>query len=195
MNCFKRFWLGIIFLSLFITGCSRQSVEINRKAVHIVSKGEIRVVGLTIDTSFARGRQAREIPPFFHDTFESGILETVPDRINNNQLCVFIMKPDSPDFTYFMGVEISKNAQVPEGFKEITLSSAKYASMKIIKRGNADVSAAFKYLLKEWSSTSGYSIAKTPAYIYYDEQFSKIYQNKGYKGNPPATLFVPIVPK
>lgn len=176
-------------------GCGRQYKQDGKNEVKIVSKNAIRAIGLTIKTTFQQNRQATEVPKFFHDTFESGILDTIDGRINKNQLCIFLINPNSPDFSYFMGVEVNEHTKTPQEFTEHNLGSNLYASLEIIKRGNKDVMEAFKYILEEWMPESGYKPGKAPAFIYYDDRFIESYKRYGYKNDPPATIFIPVVPK
>lgn len=66
-----------IFLvyGLLIISCVSQHKTDSIKKVNVVNKKSIRAVGVTLKTSFAFGKQEKEVPPFFHKTFESKILE------------------------------------------------------------------------------------------------------------------------
>jgi predicted transcriptional regulator YdeE len=93
----------------------------------------MHVIGLTLHTSFNDGRNKTEIPPFFHKVLEEGLLDRVPDRLNANQLCVFKMERNNPDFDYTMGVEVSKADGLPESMALIRLPAAKYVTVKNCK--------------------------------------------------------------
>jgi predicted transcriptional regulator YdeE len=160
----------------------------------IIDKPEMTVVGITLKTSFKDNRNKTEIPPFFHHVLEEGKLEKVPDRINSNQLCVFEMKKDNPDFNYTMGVEVSKTENAPTEMTKLVLPASKYVGIKIIKRGPEDVGMAFGYIYKEFIPNSIYIPTGEPAFIYYDNEFFSIYDKKGYAGNPLATVYVPVKP-
>lgn len=160
----------------------------------IVEKFGMKIVGFTLKTSFKYERHKTEIPPFFHKVLKEGKLESVKDRLNSNQLCVFEMKKDNPDFNYTMGVEVNKINTIPENMNSLTLPVSKYVAIKIIKRGPEDVGKAFGYIFKEWIPNSVYIPTGEPAYIYYDDEFFSIYNEKGYEGNPLATVYVPIKP-
>jgi len=160
----------------------------------IIEKPEMIVVGITLKTSFTDDRNKTEIPPFFHHVLEDGKLEQVSDRINSNQLCVFEMKKDNPDFNYTMGVEVSKTEKAPKEMTKLKLPASKYVAIKIIKRGPEDVGRAFGYIYKEFIPNSIYIPTGEPAFIYYDDEFFSIYNEKGYGGNPLATVYVPIKP-
>jgi len=160
----------------------------------IIEKPEMNVVGITLKTSFKDDRNKTEIPPFFHHVLEEGKLENVPDRLNTNQLCVFEMKKDNPDFNYTMGVEVSKTENAPAGMTQLKLPASKYVAIKIIKRGPEDVGQAFGYIYKEFIPNSIYIPTGEPAYIYYDDEFFSIFNEKGYAGNPLATVYVPVKP-
>jgi AraC family transcriptional regulator len=158
----------------------------------IIEKPAMKVVGITLETSFKHERNKTEIPPFFHKVLEEGKLESVPDRINSCQLCVFEMNKDNPDFRYTMGVEVSESDDAPKEMSVMFLPASKYVTIRIIKRGPEDVGKAFAYIYKEWIPNTIYIPTGKPAFIYYDDDFFRIYNEHGYAGNPEATVFVPI---
>jgi AraC family transcriptional regulator len=160
----------------------------------IISKPEMAIVGITLKTSFTDDRNKTEIPPFFHHVLNEGKLETVPNRLNASQLCVFGMRKDNPDFDYTMGVEVSETSGSPHEMTRLTLPASKYVAIKIIKRGPEDVGKAFGYIYKEFIPNSIYVPTGEPAFIYYDDEFFSIFNTKGYAGNPLATVYVPIKP-
>ena len=172
---------------------TQQQGKDTMKTVNIVSKDETHIIGLVLHTSFKDGRQAQEIPPFFHDVVEKKTLDIVSNRLNENQVCIFRMKKGSPDFDYIMGVEVSSTENIPEGMESLTLPKSEYAAMPVVKRGNADVLKGFTYLLEEWLPRSDYiQELKKLGFIYYDERFLPIFREQGYAGNPVAELYVPV---
>ena len=187
--------LILVSIGILATACTTKPESEPERTVKLVEKKQIRAIGVAIQTSFAEDRQAREVPPFFHKIWESKILDAIPGRLNQNHLCVFVMNPQSPDFTYFMGVEVDTNAAVPTGFIEMILPPQEYAAMEIQKRGNSDVKDGFGFLMENWIPKANYQAAPAPAFIYYDERFTRIFEADGYAGSPPATLFAPILPK
>jgi len=191
----KKNFHSTLVTALPAPGCSGQVRQDEGNDVKIVKKNNIRAIGLTIRTTFAQNKQAEDIPRFFHDTFESGILDSVKGRVNNSQLCIFIMKPQSPEFIYFMGVEADEKALIPEGFTELNLSANQYASVEIVKKGNSDVVKGFKHILEKWLPKSDYKAVNSPAFIYYDEKFIESYKKYGYKKNPSAAIFIPVALK
>jgi AraC family transcriptional regulator len=166
----------------------------NKMETKIIEKPEMTVVGITLKTSFKDDRNKTEIPPFFHHVLEEGKLEKLPNRLNTNQLCVFEMKKDNPDFNYTMGVEVSITTNAPHEMTKLKLPASKYVAIKIIKRGPEDVGRAFGYIYKEFIPNSIYIPTGEPAFIYYDDEFFSIFNEKGYAGNPLATVYVPIKP-
>lgn len=159
----------------------------------IVYKPEMNITGLILHTSFKDDRSKREIPPFFHSVLDEKKLDSVPGRINGNQLCVFNIKRDNPDFDYLMGVEVSEKV-ILTGMEHIHLSASKYATLKIVKRGPEDVGKAFEFIFKKWIPKSVYIPTGAPAFIYYDQDFFSVFNEKGYQGNPLATVYVPVKP-
>ncbi len=166
----------------------------NKMETKIIEKPEMTVVGITLKTSFKDDRNKTEIPPFFHNVLEERKLELVPDRLNTNQLCVFEMKKGNPDFNYTMGVEVATTKNAPYELTKLNLPASKYVAIKIIKRGPEDVGKAFGYIYKEFIPNSIYIPTGAPAFIYYDDDFFSVYNEKGYAGNPWATVNVPIKP-
>jgi AraC family transcriptional regulator len=171
-----------------------EKVNIGKMDVAIVEKADMLVVGFTLNTSFKDDRNKKEIPRFFHDVLEGGKLSLVPERANNHQLCVFEMEKDNPNFNYTMGVEVGKTGDLPADMAQLALPASIYVTLKTVKRGPEDVGKAFGYLYKEWIPNSVYIPTGKPAYIYYDEEFFNIFNEKGYEGNPLATVYVPVKP-
>jgi len=158
----------------------------------IISKKEITVIGVLLNTSFKNGRFQKEIPSFFHMVYKEKKLKNVPNKKNNNQLCIFRIKKDSPDFDYIMGVEVKNYNVIPAGMECITLPASKYVEMEIIKKGYDDVGAAFKYLYEEWIPANNYEQGDSCGFIYYDKRFFSVYDRYGYEGNPKAVVYVPL---
>ena len=161
--------------------------------VEIKSVEKKEVVAFVIHTTFVKNRQAEEIPPFFHKVMEENTLESVPNRINSNQICVFDKRQNSPEFDYYMGVEVSNKNDVPEGMGTITIPDCKFATTSFIKRGNPDALKAFMFLTEKWIPENGYEQNfDAPAFIYYDDRFIPIFKEKGYEGNPIAEIYIPV---
>lgn len=162
-------------------------------SVQIISKEEMKITGLILKTTFVQNRQAEEIPPFFHKIMELKILKNVPNRVNSNQICVIDRKADSPEFDYYMGVEVINYNEIPEGMVTITIPESKYAVTSFIKKGNKDVLGAVKFITEKWMPENGYiEDHQKPACIYYEESFISGYEEKGYDGNLTAQVFIPV---
>ncbi len=192
------FFILLAGIYLFLNATNKPGIKTTKTNSQmepkVIVKPEMVVYGISLKTSFANGRNKKEIPPFFHHVLEEGRLEMVSGRLNSNQLCVFEMKKDNPDFFYTMGVEVSGVSQLPEGMTKIKLPASKYIAVKIIKRGPEDVGNAFGFIYKEYIPNSIYIPTGEPAFIYYDDEFFSIYNEKGYAGNPLATVYVPVKP-
>ena len=163
--------------------------------IKIVKKDDIKAVGITLSTSFREGKSKKDIPPFFHKTLHEGTLDIVQNRINQNLMCIFMVKPNSPDFNYAITAEVSSVGDIPDGMSSFEFPSATYASVEIIKKGHNDVAPVFIYLLETWVAENGYIPAKQPGFIYYDDRFIPDYIKSGYSDKSIATIFVPIIKK
>ena len=205
----KIFTIAAIVLcsTLLLIFCEKAPEESNKNTkavavknmadldIKIVNKSDIQVVGITLSTSFKEGQSKKDIPPFFHKTLHEGTLENVPNKLNQNLMCVFLVKPDSPDFTYAIAKEVSSLENLPDGMMPLKLPASTYASVEIIKNGYNDVAPVFKYILEKWTVENGYLPAKQPGFIYYDDRFIPGYIESGYSDQSVATIFVPIVKK
>lgn len=162
--------------------------------VELIDTNEKLIVGPVLHTSFADNLQAREIPDFFHKIMEDGDLEAVPDRVDANQICAFVKPADSPEFDYYMGVEVESFDRIPAGMASLTIPACRCATTALVKRGNADVMAAMHYIMQHWMKANrlrpDFSL---PAFICYDDRFLPIFRKKGYAGNPVAQLYLPAV--
>lgn len=162
-------------------------------SVEVMHKKEMKIIGLVLKTTFMQNRQAEEIPPFFHEVMEAKTLKSVPNRANNNQICIIYRKPNSPEFDYYMGVEVDNYDEIPEGMETITIPTGNYAVTSFTKRGNKDVLMAAKYITEEWIPKNGHTEDhQKPGCIYYDEAFINGYEEKGYDGNLTAQIFIPV---
>lgn len=161
--------------------------------VKVVEKAEKKVVALVLHTTFAKNSQAQEIPPFFHETMEKGILDHVPNRIDANQICAIVLNPGSPEFDYYMGVEVSSFENVPQKMETLIIPDSKFAYTPFIKKGNPDVLEAFNYLTEKWIPENGYALKpNVPLFIYYDERFIPSFKEHGYDGTQIAEMNIPV---
>ena len=161
----------------------------------IVRREEMKVVGKCLHTSFLKGQSKKDIPDFFHNILEQKKLEGIPGRKNNNQLCIFRFKRDTPEFDYIMGTEVISSDNIPENMEFVYFPEIEYVSLKIIKRGHEDVGRAFKHIIEGWLPKSEYEMANIPGFIYYYQEFFSVFYKDGYAGNPSATVYVPIISK
>ncbi|MBN2126205.1 MAG: GyrI-like domain-containing protein [Deltaproteobacteria bacterium] len=163
-------------------------------SVEIKSIDEMKITALVLHNTFVGNRQAEEIPPFFHKVMAEETLEGVPNRVNSNQICAIDKKENSPEFDYYMGVEVSDYTDIPDGMEALTIPAGDYAVASFVKRGNADVLQAFGYITEKWIPENRYKQDyNVPVFIYYDERFIPVYKEKGYDGNPVAEIYIPVV--
>lgn len=200
----KSLIIGLtVLVVISISGCgldkqgtqskaSETIVENGKKyTIEIKTIEEKKVVAFLLKTSFAENRQAKEIPPFFHQVMEDRSLENVPNRLNDDQVCVLDRKGDL--FDYYMGVEVSNFENVPEGMKTYIIPASKYVVVSFIKRGNKDGLDVAGFTLNKWIPENGYTFNNGIApFMNYGKKFSQIYYEKGYAGNPVGEFWVAI---
>jgi len=101
------------------------------------------MTALLLHATLVENGEAKKIPPFFHKVMEDNTLESVPNRVNSNQICAIDEKENSPEVDYYMGVEASSYNDIPGGMTTLTIPASNYAVISFVKRGNADVLQAF----------------------------------------------------
>jgi predicted transcriptional regulator YdeE len=133
-----------------------------------------------------------DIPPFFHKTLHDGILNTIPNRTDKSLMCVFSVKPNSPELGYLIAAEIYEKDNVPKGMVDVILPAATYATTKIVKNGFDSVYPVLKYMREQWIAENGYVHAKQSEFVYYDDSFICSYLDSGYSDKSIATIYIPI---
>jgi predicted transcriptional regulator YdeE len=204
MKPFNKIFRMIMMMSLIgasMSACNSTSParETNETEsmydVKIVTREESEIVAFVLHTTFVGEQQARDVPPFFHNIMDNNLLESIPNRINKNHICLFDKKQDSPDFDYYMGVEIASIDSMPDNMKTFTIPETQYATTSFVKTGNADVMQAIMYVTEKWMPehhlTQNFNF---PVFINYDKEFISVYKSEGYAGKPIAKLYVPINP-
>lgn len=164
-----------------------------QQEIRIEHRSELCLVGKCLKTSFKEGRQAKEIPPFFHDTVMNRDMDRVANRKNSDQYCIIKTTPGSDDFEYYIAVETDGSGDVPEGMVSISVPEQDYAVLTFIKRGNKDVMAAYQRITQDWLPGSGYRPAGGPGFILYRESFFSVYERYGYDGDPVAHAFFSVL--
>lgn len=200
----KSLIIGItVFAVILLAGCAVNKFGAKNKASETIAENgkkytieiktikEKKIVAFLLKTSFAENRQAKEIPPFFHQVMEDRSLEDVPNRLNDNQVCILDRKGEL--FDYYMGVEVSNFENVPKGMKTYIIPASKYVVVSFIKRGNQDGLDVVGFTLHKWIPENGYTFNKgIPPFINYGKKFIPIYYEKGYAGNPVGEFWVAI---
>ncbi len=164
--------------------------------ISVIRKSEFTAVGFMLRTSFAGNRQAAEIPPFFHDTVLADRLSQVPGRLNEEYLCIFDKKPDSPDLDYTIASLTAATESLPDGLSLVKVPASLYACVRFSKKGNQDVLKLLKTMMEEWAPENGYMQNHSGLlFIRYDQAFLANYRSSGYEGETMAELYFPVVRK
>ena len=88
-----------------ISGIDKKVLLDNKlKNLHIklLKKENIKAVGITLSTSFKECYSKEDIPPFFNKILHEGIHYNVPNRTNQNLMCVFLIRSNSQDLNYII---------------------------------------------------------------------------------------------
>lgn len=162
--------------------------------ISVIKKAAFTAVGFQLKTTFAGNRQASEIPPFFHKTVTEDGLSIVSNRENEEYLCIFDKKADSPDLDYTIAALAEMPRTDQEDLALVFVPESVYACVRFSKKGNQDVLKILKFMMEEWAPENGYSQNHAgKLFIRYDAQFLAAYRAAGYEGETMAELYFPVV--
>lgn len=140
--------------------------------VHIIPRDAFYVIGYPLATTTERSRS--EVPAFWDRFFEFG----GPDKLGKIAeqergggiygVCTdFNCK--SGEFTYVIGVDVSKPKDMPEGMVQVSVPAALYAVASAVLDAPA-IHEAWDFLIKTWMPEAGYSHAGTEDFEFYPEE-------------------------
>ncbi|RLL42050.1 AraC family transcriptional regulator [Oceanobacillus piezotolerans] len=129
----------------------------------IVEKEAFQLVGKGIKTSTRNGANRREIPAFWQEAGESGLVHEFDKRAGRLGVigaCLeFDMEQES--MTYFIGVEKS-NESFPSDWEEKSVPQASWAVFPIHGPMPTAIQKGWDRIFSEWLPSTGYELAEGP---------------------------------
>lgn len=91
------------------------------------------VVGVTVRTNNAREAGGDgEIPKLWARAMQEGLLNSIPDRTDQNTIAVYsgYAGEENSDYDYTLGVRVTSAGNVPEGYVARTIAAGPYAVIR-----------------------------------------------------------------
>jgi AraC family transcriptional regulator len=156
---------------------------------------EFKLVGYELKTSSIGGVNYQEIPAFWQACLVDGRMKKLHalDLIKNHAeygACSSV-DPETGEFSYFIGLELTEDVELPKDFGVWTLPSATYAVFSTPPVKSVDFSktlkGAWQFIMNEWFPNSGYEYAPNCIdFEHYD------YEKMPTDGNV-CDIYVPVI--
>jgi len=110
------------------------------------------VIGVSVRTTNENGQAGRDIPALWHKFMSEGVLEKIPNKIDNSIYCIYTEyeKDHTKPYTTILGCKVSGLQTIPDGMVGKTFDEAKYT--KIVAQGNILQGMVFNEWTKIWNS-------------------------------------------
>ncbi len=110
------------------------------------------VIGISARTTNENGQAGQDIPALWDKFTSEGILEKIPNKIDNSIYCIYTEyeKDHTKPYTTILGCKVSDLQTVPEGMVGKTFDEANYT--KIVAKGNISQGMVFNEWRKIWNS-------------------------------------------
>ena len=110
------------------------------------------VIGISARTTNENGQAGQDIPTLWDKFTSEGILEKIPNKIDNSIYCIYTEyeKDHTKPYTTILGCKVSDLQTVPEGMVGKTFDEANYT--KIVAKGKISQGMVFNEWRKIWNS-------------------------------------------
>ena len=144
-----------------------------------VTSNEIQLVGYELKTSSIGGINYKEIPAFWQSCSADGRmkkLHTADFAKNHSEYgACSSVDPETGEFSYFIGLEVKEDVDIPKEFCLWTLPSATYAVFSTPPAKGVDfaktIKGAWQFIMNDWFPQSGYEfLPNSIDFEYYDDE-------------------------
>jgi len=130
--------------------------------------GAFSVIGISVRTTNENGQASQDIPALWGKFMSEGILEKIPNKIDNTLYCIYTdyEKDHTKPYTTILGCKVENLNNIPEEMVSKTFEEANYE--KFVAKGNLMQGAVFSEWTKIWNS--GIERAFTADFEVYDNK-------------------------
>jgi len=162
----------------------KEMVEIQPQ---IVNKSEFLVIGPAIKCTTEDDENIKRIPLFWEEAMQKGMLERIPNVVDE-QICYGIcLDFESPNFAYMIAREVDSHEGIPDDMIGRTIPAATYAVFTAKGPITKAVQDATRYIYSTWLPESGYEHAMTADLEVYDER------RMSDEDQSEVDIYIPIV--
>lgn len=110
------------------------------------------VIGISIRTTNENGQSAKDIPILWQKFMSEGILDQIPNKINNSVYCIYTdyEKDHTKPYTTILGCKVENLNVVPDQMITKTIEGTSY--QKFIAKGDLMQGAVYNEWVKIWNS-------------------------------------------
>ena len=110
------------------------------------------VIGISVRTTNENGQAGQDIPALWSKFMSEGILEKIPNKIDNSIFCIYTEyeKDHTKPYTTILGCSVLSLENIPNEMVGKTFDEANYA--KYIAKGNIMQGMVFGVWTKIWNS-------------------------------------------
>jgi predicted transcriptional regulator YdeE len=106
------------------------------------------IIGIAVQTTNENGQSGKDIPALWDHFISEGIVEKIPNKVNNTVYCVYTAYESdfTKPYTTVLGCKVSSLDTIPEGMKGIVIPAGEY-----LKR-TTKADKVFEEWTKIWNS-------------------------------------------
>jgi AraC family transcriptional regulator len=154
---------------------------------NIVEKAEFLVMGPAIKCTTEDDENIKRIPLFWEEAMQKGMLERIPNTVDEQTCYGICLDFESPNFTYMIAREVDSLDGIPDDMIGRTIPAATYAVFTAKGPITKAVQDATRYIYSTWLPESGYEHAMTADLeVYEDRRMSD-------DGQSEVDICIPIV--
>lgn len=110
------------------------------------------VIGISVRTTNENGQSAKDIPILWQKFMSEGILDQIPNKINNSLYCIYTdyEKDHTKPYTTILGCKVENLNVVPNQMVSKTIEDT--SCQKFVVKGNLMQGAVYNEWVKIWNS-------------------------------------------
>ena len=115
-----------------------------------IQKEAFTVIGITVRTTNENAQGAKDIPALWNRFISEGILDKIPNKIDNTVYCCYTNYEGdyTRPYTTLIGCKVTNTASIPENMTAIDIAASNYS--KFIAKGNLLEGAVYNKWLEIW---------------------------------------------
>ncbi|MGM7723335.1 AraC family transcriptional regulator [Metabacillus sp. Hm71] len=141
-----------------------------------ITKPAFHIIGYELKTKNENGQNKIDIPEFWQQYIQNNLGTKIPNPLHKNVelgICTNF-QPETGEFDYIIGKEVTKHTQAPKGMVSISFPELEYAVFTTPKSNEesfiASIQSTWNHIFTEWFPKSGYEHCGSVEFELYDER-------------------------